>query len=61
MKYLIILLSVLLHMGCVPESKEITHYQTMVIENCEYIYLYGSLSTFTHKGNCSNPIHGGRE
>jgi hypothetical protein len=27
---------------------------TVVIENCEYIRI---VESYTHKGNCSNPIH----
>jgi len=29
-----------------------------VIDGCEYFYRWGDIrKTYTHKGNCSNPIH----
>ena len=79
MKYLILLISVLLLMGCNLPSNLFKPYHNLevigsigsqnmfsailysaVIEDCEYLYIAGGRG-FTHKGNCSNPIHGGRE
>ena len=76
MKKLILLLAVCLLTGCYgspanPLKKEdaksyvfVTNKDYVIkvhifeIEGCEYVI---SNSCIIHKGNCSNPIHGGRE
>jgi len=63
MKYLIILLSVLLLIGC-NQISAVT--KVVKVDDCEYIMAVqamgssGSVSII-HKANCSNPEHGGRE
>jgi len=67
MKKLFLALGVIFLASCsVPTSNKNTgsaaigSYKIVVIDNCQYIYQenfsdYGP--TFTHKGDCNNPIH----
>jgi len=66
MKYVMIpllsiLIFILLLVICIPYEnlKKIALQETFVIEDCEYITVKG-LHGFSHKYNCSNPIHGGK-
>jgi len=29
----------------------------VIIDGCEYLYVFSDTRSLTHKGNCSNPIH----
>ena len=68
MKKLILLLTVCLLMGCQiravkdPPAILAEKLYTFEYEGCEYVvYENGFSGGVTHKGNCSNPIHGGRK
>lgn len=62
MKYLILLLSVLLLIGCEGNhegtKKRNSKLFIETVDKCEYvIYIGYGHGGITHKGDCSNPIH----
>ena len=63
MKRLILLLAVCFLAGCDTNEKVSVNSEVIIIEDCEYLTISGmskgiAVFSFTHKGNCSNPIHG---
>jgi len=62
----ILLLASCLFFGCDRELFQIKieiqniELHQIIFDGCEYLYARSG-SGLTHKGNCSNPIHGARE
>jgi len=66
MKKLLIAIVLLLLCGCdqsqqntVTKGCPLNFAPVVVVDGCEYyeLYAYGFTKTYTHKGNCKNPIH----
>ena len=67
MKYLLLAIILLVSCGQPTVEKKPTTYvvdavhpalQLISIDSCEYLYGdWGNATVFTHKGNCTNPIH----
>lgn len=64
MKKLLISLLAMMAMGCenAPMNNSLSpksNYSIVKIEGCEYLECdtYAGHYVYTHKGNCSNPIH----
>lgn len=58
--YLILILSACTDNGSGNAITGETEYTTIIIDNCEYLKKYEGYQcgyTFSHKGNCKNPIH----
>lgn len=55
MKKLIIILLMIVSTSCRNVSSN-SRYTTVKIDGCEYLQ-YEHPWYFTHKGNCSNPVH----
>lgn len=59
MKYILLLLITIGLFSCTAITDE-SNYSIITIDNCEYIKKYEGYNrgySFSHKGNCKNPIH----
>lgn len=60
MLYLILILFACTNNGTGNAVTGETEYSTIIIDNCEYLKKYEGYQrgySFSHKGNCKNPIH----
>lgn len=58
-KILVLLFVVVTMLSCTAVTGD-KEYRTIEIDGCEYLFKYNGYNSgesFTHKGNCKNPIH----